>query len=47
MVVDALIYMYFVGFGTAAGVATVVFISLQVWQRMKNKKRKGLKNGVI
>lgn len=44
MVVDAAFYMYFVGLGVAGGVATVFFISLLIYNRMKNKplkKRKG------
>ena len=45
MVVEALFYMFFVGFGTAAGVATVGFISWKIWQRMNRKsgrKKKGV-----
>lgn len=44
MVVDAFIYMFFVGFGTALGVALAVLISYKVWQRMNKpkKKRKGV-----
>lgn len=43
MVVDAFIYMYFVGAGTALGVATVAWIGWKVVNRQKNKvvKRKG------
>ncbi|MBK5447025.1 hypothetical protein [Peribacillus sp. TH24] len=44
MVVEAFIYMFFVGFGTALGVAAAALISFKVWQRMKsktNRKRKG------
>jgi hypothetical protein len=42
-VVDAFIYMYFVGAGTALGVATVAWIGWKVVTRQKNKvvKRKG------
>jgi len=42
-VVDAFFYMYFVGAGTAFGVATVAFISWKVFNRSKNKagRRKG------
>lgn len=47
MVVDAFIYMYFVGAGTSLGVASIVFLSYKVWQRMNNKttirkRRKGV-----
>ena len=45
MVVDAMIYMYCVGFGTADGVATVVFFYWKLYQRLNNKtnkKRKGV-----
>lgn len=45
MVVDAFIYMYFIGSGTALGVATVVFISWKVVQRSKNKQKKTKKRG--
>jgi len=42
MVVDAMVYMYFVGFGVAAGAATAALISWKVWQKLnKPKKRKG------
>jgi hypothetical protein len=42
MVVEAMIYMYFVGFGIAAGIATAALISWKLWQRInKPKKRKG------
>lgn len=43
MVVEAFIYMYFVGLGTALGVGTVVFIGWKFLQRSnkKNIKRKG------
>lgn len=43
MVVEAFIYMYFVGLGTALGVASVVFIGWKVVQRSNKKqiKRKG------
>jgi hypothetical protein len=42
-VVDAFFYMFFVGSGTALGVACVVLLSWKVWKRMNNKtkKRKG------
>ncbi|MCK6259399.1 hypothetical protein LCY76_22770 [Fictibacillus sp. KIGAM418] len=42
--VDAFVYMYFVGAGVSLGVASVVLLSFKVYQRMKNKptkKRKG------
>ncbi|MBH0176215.1 hypothetical protein IHV09_21910 [Fictibacillus sp. 23RED33] len=42
--VEAFVYMYFVGAGTTLGAASVVLLSYKVWQRMKNKtnkKRKG------
>lgn len=43
MVVEAMFYMYFVGFGVAAGAATAALISWKVWQRMNRpKKRKGV-----
>lgn len=41
MVVDAFIYMYFVGAGTALGVASVAFVGWKVVQRSNNKKTKG------
>lgn len=44
MVVDAFIYMFFIGSGTALGVACVAFISWKVVMHSKNKpnkKRKG------
>lgn len=41
--VDAFFYMYFVGAGTALGVATVAYFSWKVVTKQKNKagKRKG------
>lgn len=45
MVVDAFVYMFFVGLGTALGVAAAALISWKVWQRMNRKttkKRKGV-----
>lgn len=40
---EAFIYMYFVGAGTAAGVATVGLISLKIVNRSKlPKKKRGL-----
>lgn len=45
MVVAAFIYMYFVGAGTALGVASVVLLSWKVYTRSKNKslkKKKGV-----
>ncbi|MFP7202629.1 hypothetical protein SFC08_16790 [Lysinibacillus halotolerans] len=41
--VEAFIYMYFVGLGTALGVGTVAFMGWKVVQRSNNKKvkRKG------
>ena len=45
---EAFIYMYFVGAGTASGVATVAFLGWKVVQRSKNKTEKKVKNsGVI
>lgn len=43
MVVEAFIYMFFVGAGTALGVASVVFLSWKVYQRTKNKGLKSRK----
>jgi len=42
-VVDAFIYMYFVGFGTSLGIATVAWIGWKVVTRQKSKltKKKG------
>lgn len=40
MVVDAFMYMYVVGAGTAFGVATVAFVSWKVVQRSNNKPKK-------
>lgn len=40
MVVNAFIYMYFVGAGTALGVATVALLSWKVYQRMNRKSKK-------
>lgn len=45
--VDAFIYMFFVGFGTALGVALAALISYKVFKKMNNqkpsnKKRKGV-----
>ncbi|MGD6940952.1 hypothetical protein ACQCT6_02790 [Cytobacillus gottheilii] len=37
---EAFIYMYVVGAGTAAGVATVAFIGWKVWNRQSKKKVK-------
>lgn len=37
MVVDAFFYMYVVGAGTAAGVASIVWVSWKVYQRSKTK----------
>lgn len=38
--VDAFIYMYFIGAGTTLGVATIAFISWKVVIRSKNKTSK-------
>lgn len=46
MVVDAFIYMFFVGAGTAAGVASIAFVSWKVVQRSNNKPNKKKKIGV-
>jgi hypothetical protein len=40
MVVDAFIYMFFIGSGTATGVAVVGLITWKVFQRMNNKPKK-------
>lgn len=40
MVVEAFIYMYFVGSGAAAGVASIVYISWKVYKRSTNKQTK-------
>lgn len=40
MVVDAFFYMYVVGAGTAAGVASIAFLSWKVVQRSKVPKKK-------
>lgn len=46
MVVDAFMYMYFVGAGTALGVASVAFLGWKVVQRSNRKKTKrGASNG--
>ncbi|WP_176474123.1 hypothetical protein [Niallia circulans] len=41
--VEAFVYMYFVGLGTSLGIATVVWIGWKVYNRekSKNNKRKG------
>ncbi|WP_208592330.1 hypothetical protein [Gracilibacillus suaedae] len=38
--VDAFFYMFVVGAGTSAGVASVVFVSWKVYQRSANKQPK-------
>ena len=38
--VEAFIYMYFVGLGTALGVGTVAFMGWKVVQKSNNKKMK-------
>lgn len=42
--VEAFVYMYFVGFGTSLGIATVAWIGWKVFNRQKSKtnKRKGV-----
>lgn len=40
MVVDAMIYMYLVGLGCSAGIATTFFIALKLYRRMENKQKK-------
>lgn len=40
MVVDAFVYMYVVGSGTALGVGTVVFIGWKIVQRSNKKVTK-------
>ncbi|UOQ50675.1 hypothetical protein MUN88_14235 [Gracilibacillus caseinilyticus] len=43
--VDAFFYMYVVGAGASAGIASVVFVSWKVYQRsaaQPNKKRKAV-----
>lgn len=40
MVVEAFVYMYFVGLGTTLGVATVVFIGFKYYQKTKTKTNK-------
>lgn len=45
MVVDAMIYMYFVGFGTSLGVATVAWIAWKIVQRQRSNK--GKRKGVL
>lgn len=47
MVVDAIVYMYFVCLGGAAGISTVFFISWKLWNRMNNKPIRKMKKGVI
>lgn len=50
MVVDAFIYMYFVGAGTSAGIASIGLLTWKIVQRSKNKvgKKKGsYLNGVL
>lgn len=46
MVVDAFIYMYFVGAGTSAGVATVGLLTWKIYQKM-NHTRKQVKRGIV
>lgn len=46
MVVDAFFYMYFVGAGTSAGIATIAFVGWKVVQRSKNKLKKTKKRGI-
>ncbi|WP_256816716.1 hypothetical protein [Cytobacillus sp. Bac17] len=41
---EAMIYMFFVGFGVTAGAGCAALIGFKIWQRMNNrtpKKRKG------
>jgi len=42
-VVDAMVYMYFLGLGAAAGVGTVVFVAWKVYSRAKTGKKKNRK----
>lgn len=37
---EAFVYMYFVGAGTAAGVATIVLLSWKVFTKMNKKNSK-------
>jgi hypothetical protein len=46
MVVDAFIYMFFVGSGTAAGVSAVGLISWKIVNRSINKQPKK-KRGIV
>ena len=43
MVVEAFVYMYFVGLGTSLGIGTVAWIGWKVFnrQKLKTNKRKG------
>lgn len=45
MVVDAMIYMFFVGFGLTSGVATVAFISWKIYRKINNQVPK--KRGIV
>jgi len=47
MVVDAMIYMYFIGLGVAGGVATVGFISWKIYKRLNNQVPKKAKRGIV
>lgn len=42
---EAFIYMYVVGAGTAAGVATVAFFGWKIFKKSNNKKPKQRKVG--
>lgn len=46
MVVDTFFYMYIVGAGTAAGIASIVFVSYKIYQRMQNPKKKKKIGGI-
>lgn len=47
MVVDAFIYMYFVGAGTALGIASVAWLSWKVVLKSKKKKTKNKRKGAF
>lgn len=43
---EAFVYMYFVGAGTAAGVATIFLITYKIFIKMNNKQPKK-KRGIV
>lgn len=47
MVVDAFIYMYFIGAGVTAGAGTVAFIGWKVVQRSLRKQEKTVKRKAV